>query len=358
MSKKILVLEDEKNIMNNLVELLEAENFTVFTGYNGIEGTEKLKQFKPDLILCDIMMPHMNGIEFYNYVKKDFETRFIPFIFLTAKTDLSSIRAGLNLGVDDYITKPFSASDLLKSIEIRLKKQSEFNGQFNSLIQNINMYIPHELRTPLVAIIGFSELMLSDIESMEKKEIKEVTERILWSAHRLHNRIEKFITYSDLNLSASEGNAGEIDKTILINEEFLGNIIAEHYYVSERADTIKYEIEEALLKIHENRLIRLLKEILENAVKFSLGGSEITVTGKKANSGYIITVKDLGTGMSEEEIRNVGTFQQFSRETHSQEGNGLGLVIAKKILDMIGGSLSIESKKGSYTSVTVNIPLA
>lgn len=357
MGKRILILEDDINIMNNIVELLEAEQYEVYAVSNGKEGLEHIKKHHPDLILCDIMMPHINGIDFFKHIRKDYDTKLIPFIFLTAKTDLTSIREGLSLGADDYITKPFLAEDLLNAIKIRLTRQDEFNHQFESLVKNINMYIPHELRTPLVAIIGFSRLVLTDLDNLEKNEIKEMTERILWSAQRLHNRIEKFIYYSDLNLSQNELSKNHIIDYSNIDNGLFYKMISEHYFICDRLASIKASFEPAAVKISEYHLERLLKEIVENAVKFSDSDSEISAEGKISDKYYLITIKDCGIGMNEEEMKKIGLFQQFSREVFSQDGNGLGLVVSKKIIQMNDGDISFESKKDGYTIVRVKLPL-
>ncbi len=357
MGKKILVLEDDLNILNNIVELLESEKYDVCSVSNGKEGLDLLKNYKPDLILCDIMMPHINGIEFYKRVKLVYDTKLIPFIFLTAKTDLTSIREGLSLGADDYITKPFLADDLLKSIEIRMARQNEFNDQFESLVKNINMYIPHELRTPLVAIIGFSRLILADLATMDKNEIKEMTERILWSAHRLNNRIEKFISYSDLNLSINAPISEINDKITNFNNDIFTGMISNHYYICDRISAIKLSIEPVTLHISELHLERLLREVVENAVKFSANSSEIIINGYSNGPDYFLTIKDKGIGMYNEEIEKIGTFNQFSREVYSQDGNGLGLAIAKRIVDMNNGEIMLESEKNNYTIVKIKLPI-
>ncbi len=356
MKKVILVVEDDENIMNNLTELLSSEGYEVMCGSDGTEGVALLKQTKPDLIICDIMMPKMNGYEFHKYVKSDFDTKFIPFIFLTAHSDLSSIRAGLNLGVDDYITKPFSSSDLLKAIEIRMEKQKEVRDQFNSLIKNINMYIPHELRTPLVSIIGYSHLVLEGIEEMEKTQLKEMVERILWSANRLHNRIEKFIAYAELNVARSKPSERKNTDEVLFDKMLIDSIIENHYMLRERSDDIKISVLPAEIEVDDLQMVRMLKEILENSAKYSEAGSSVEVNGTCSDELYTIEIKDSGIGMTDSEIEQIGLFQQFSREDFSQQGNGLGLAIVKNIVQMHGGSLEIESKKKSHTIVRVKLP--
>lgn len=355
--KSILILEDDANILNNLTELLEAEGYKIHSGSDGTDGVALLKKIKPDLIICDIMMPKMNGHEFYKFVKNDYQTRFIPFIFLTAQTDLVSIREGLSLGADDYITKPFSSADLLQTVEVRLKKQREFSDQLNSLVKNIDMYMPHELRTPLVAIIGYSQLVIADADSMEKSDIKEMTEKILWSAHRLHERIEKFLSFAELNLYNPHFTENENSDVIIITPDYISEIISSHYVLAERNHDFDMNIENASLLISDNHFKKMVKEILENAARYSQVNSKIYINGSVKGKEYILCIKDNGIGIEKKNIENIGTFQQFSREEHSQQGNGLGLAIAKRILQLYNGKLDIESVKEEYTSITITLPV-
>jgi two-component system LytT family response regulator len=119
---KILILEDDENVRLPLIDLLEAENYEVFSAPDGKKGIELARKEKPDLIVSDIMMPELDGHGVFEALQKDPVTAVIPFIFLTAKTDPSDIREGLGLGADDYITKPFEQEDLLDSIQTRLNK--------------------------------------------------------------------------------------------------------------------------------------------------------------------------------------------------------------------------------------------
>lgn len=132
MSKKILVIEDEKNIRENLVELLELSGYDVFSAENGIEGVKSARQNIPDLIICDVMMPEMDGYGVLHALSKDLNLVQTPFIFLTAKAGNEDLRKGMRYGADDYITKPFEASDLLSSIETRLKKKDLLKEKYNA----------------------------------------------------------------------------------------------------------------------------------------------------------------------------------------------------------------------------------
>jgi CRP-like cAMP-binding protein/CheY-like chemotaxis protein len=120
--KKVLVIEDNKEILENTAEILELSNYHVLTAENGKVGIEKALVNKPDLILCDIMMPELDGYGVLHVVQNHPELQHTPFIFLTAKTDPADMRKGMSMGADDYIPKPYDPTDLLNAIEGRLKK--------------------------------------------------------------------------------------------------------------------------------------------------------------------------------------------------------------------------------------------
>lgn len=120
--KKILLIEDNDDIRNNTAEILELSNYKVIVAENGKTGVEKAIAHMPDLIICDIMMPELDGYGVLHACHKNDSIKNTPFIFLTAKTERSDFRKGMELGADDYITKPFDGTELLNAIDSRLKK--------------------------------------------------------------------------------------------------------------------------------------------------------------------------------------------------------------------------------------------
>jgi DNA-binding response OmpR family regulator len=129
MSKRILIIEDSIEIRENTAELLELYGYEVEVAADGIEGVRKAKAILPDLVICDVMMPHLDGFGVLQVFSTQPSLARIPFIFLTAKTDRSDMRKGMEMGADDYLTKPFQEVELLRAIESRLKKK---NNEINS----------------------------------------------------------------------------------------------------------------------------------------------------------------------------------------------------------------------------------
>ena len=141
MIKKILLIEDNQGMRENTAEILELANYDVDVAENGKAGVLKAKRSVPDLIICDIMMPELDGYEVLYMLSKDDKTSAVPFIFLTAKADATDFRKGMNLGADDYITKPFEEMDLLNAVESRFKRADAFKKDFKTTLEGIHEFM-------------------------------------------------------------------------------------------------------------------------------------------------------------------------------------------------------------------------
>jgi len=141
MTKKILLIEDNKDMRENTAEILELSKYQVLIAKNGKEGVELAQKNRPDLIICDIMMPVLDGYGVLHLLSKNSETANIPFIFLTAKAERSDLRKGMEMGADDYLTKPFDDIELLNAIESRLKKAEAMKKEFSRDMDGLNEFI-------------------------------------------------------------------------------------------------------------------------------------------------------------------------------------------------------------------------
>ena len=143
--KSVLIIEDNNDIRENTAEILELAGYKTFTAENGKKGVDIASREKPAVIVCDIMMPELDGYGVLHLLRKNVETQHIPFIFLTAKTERSDFRKGMEMGADDYITKPFEDIELLNAIEVRIKKSAVLENQYASSPQGINQFL-HDLK--------------------------------------------------------------------------------------------------------------------------------------------------------------------------------------------------------------------
>lgn len=139
--KSILVIEDNKDIRENTAEILDLAGYKTFTAENGKKGVDLAFKEKPDVIVCDIMMPELDGYGVLHLVRKNENTQTIPFIFLTAKTERSDFRKGMEMGADDYVTKPFEDIELLNAIEIRLKKSEILGNKYAPSQSGLSQFI-------------------------------------------------------------------------------------------------------------------------------------------------------------------------------------------------------------------------
>ncbi|MBE2272036.1 MAG: response regulator, partial [Anaerolinea sp.] len=161
----ILVVEDDLNLLEGIQTVLELENYEVISVENGRQALEVLKSTPrtPDLIVSDIMMPYMNGIELLREVRKERAWLKIPFIFLTALSEKPDIHRGKMLGVDDYLTKPFDAEDLIIAVQSRLSRHRALNdlqvGAMRDLKRTILTILNHEFRTPLTFVVAYSDML-------------------------------------------------------------------------------------------------------------------------------------------------------------------------------------------------------
>lgn len=186
--KKILVIEDEPEIRRNITMILRLEKFNPLSAENGRLGVELARSEKPDLILCDVMMPELDGYGVIANLRADPETVAIPFIFLTAKAEKPDIRAGMNLGADDYLTKPVAKNDLLAAIRSRLERAAqqsvEFKPDFSSPkpLEEVLGLTPRVAETLLWLAQGKtnSEIatILGNTESTVKKHVLDIFERL------------------------------------------------------------------------------------------------------------------------------------------------------------------------------------
>lgn len=360
---KILVIEDEESIRENILELLEAENFQGIGATNGKIGIKMAIDQIPDLILCDMMMPEVDGHGVLKALRSEPLTATIPFIFLTAKADKSDIRTGMELGADDYITKPCTPQELLKAITIRLEKHKAISRKSKKILDelrtNISMSFPHELRTPLNAILGFSELMLSEYKVFEEPDILEMLGQINTSGHRLYRLIQNFLLYAELEIAATNP---ELLKEMR-NSEFscIKSLITQKAQqqakLVNRTDDLQLNLHDSSVAIDSVKLAKIVEELLDNAFKFSLEGTPVLLSTLVKDQTFILSVKDRGRGMTADQIVQLEAYRQFDRKIYQQAGLGLGLAIVQRLVELHGGEFKIESLPQQETIVCVSLPV-
>lgn len=186
--KKILVIEDEPEMRRNLLTILKLEKFQGVGAENGRVGLDAIKREKPDLILCDVMMPELDGHGVLTALREDSELSAIPFVFLTAKGEKEDLRSGMNLGADDYLTKPVARADLLEAINARLRRseqqgQREFKPDFSSFEPLLKLNLTPRVAEVLLWVAqgktnGDIASILGISESTVKKHLLEIFQQL------------------------------------------------------------------------------------------------------------------------------------------------------------------------------------
>src|SRR3954471_11079985 len=248
---KVLVIDDTAEVRMIIEESLKIYGFTTLAANDGVAGVEMARQHAPDLIICDINMPNMDGYETLTAIRNSDVTSTTPFIFLSGAVEKPNVRKGMELGADDYLTKPFTHKELVTAVNARLTKHAELQRQsdkkLDELRGNITLALPHELRTPLHGIMGLSSLMIEDHARMKPEEVLENARFIHESASRLHRLIENFLIYSQIELMASESKRIETPSStppVRVHEVIppLAKSIATRY---RRPGDLKLELEPA-----------------------------------------------------------------------------------------------------------------
>jgi signal transduction histidine kinase len=349
-------VEDECSLRENIQETLELNNYRILTAGNGAEALKLCEKETPDLVLSDIMMPVMDGYTMLQEFQKDPRTSSIPFIFLTAKSGESDLRKGMNGGADDYVTKPFKVKDLLQAVSLRLQKKKKVDRIITQAANNISQFVPHELRTPLVSIMGFTQLLLDETDNIKKEELTDYLGKIKTASTKLHKTIEKFLLFSDLSLSKIQRHPKTLHFTP-VEEDEVAAFLYNRANIYQRKNDLKFSIEKAKIKMPEEHFLVLLEEIVDNAVKFSDPGSEIEISGITEDDMYRLEVVDFGIGISSENLNLLAPFVQHDRKLTGQDGTGLGIPIIQNIVRLYNGKFKLESTERKFTRVVIKIPV-
>jgi signal transduction histidine kinase len=275
----------------------------------------------------------------------------------------------MSFGADDYLTKPFSREDLINAVNLRINRRQyltqQSTEQLESLRRNLAIALPHELRTPLQGIITCAELLDEYWETLEKSEIQEITNNIRVSADRLHDLIQKFLLYSKLDLAVyqpEEFRQRNLDQTV-VNQLLMDSITEKIAQKYPREQDLKFDLELARILISESWFSILTRELIDNAFKFSIPldttqkTKPIIIRSRINNDQWVLEIQDQGRGMTTEQVEQIGAYMQFNRQHYEQQGAGLGLAIAQRIIQLYHGTINFFSVVDQGTTVTVTLPI-
>jgi len=355
--KKILLVEDEAPIRESLQEILEMHGFEAITAENGREGFYLASTQKPDLIISDVQMPELTGYEMLELLQKNADLMHIPFIFLTSQIEHEKVRTGMNLGADDYLAKPVRMRDLLTAVENRLQKSERiklaFDDKINDLLLTINKNVQHEFNTPLHGILGFSDLILSS-QNLSPDSLKMFANAIQIAGLRLKDTLDNIMLYRSLL-----GNSEFFTPILTVIDENTFNAIANPLFLKyKREDSVKFRnIQQQFLDGDSKYIGKIFTEIIDNACKFSNPNDPIVISQTSTENTVSYTIEDLGMGLTTEQISQIAPFKQFDRQKYEQQGLGLGLYIAGKLMELHNGSLTILKGEQQGLKCIITFPV-
>lgn len=347
---RVLIIDDEQRLRDNLAEMLDLQDFETFTAQDGIDGLAKAFQLEPDVILCDVMMPNATGYDFLNRIKKT-NLAHIPVILLSAKAEREDERKGMSLGADDYITKPFVISEVVSSIHARLDKARQIKNSISTYTNQSTYELSkiingHEIRTALNIVSGMS-LLMNDL--VTEREGKTQSEQLLL---HIQNSIYSIIGLTN-NIYIYELLKSDIREAIFIksNMDVLKNI-------SELAQNMNRNVEVEMEGEHfTNPLLVFLKnyiccELVYNAIKFTSSECNIKLKLSIVGEYRCILVTDDGCGFNATP-NDIKPFTKFHTRNDIQ-GLGLGLNNIKLIAEKLDGNIEIiNSDEGCAVKVMI-----
>jgi len=357
---KILVIEDQPDIRATLKDLLEINGHEVLEAEDGVQGVRRAAE-KPEFIFCDVTMPNLDGHGALAAIRQMPEVCEVPFVFLTANADRSDQRAGMSLGADDYITKPFTEADIVGANAARTRRQQGVRERIQQLTAHhqraIGAQWSHELLTPLNAILGSLELLELEAGTIDRQELKEMLALIRQGAERQERLSRKLIRYFGLErmaLAPAGRGHGSCAADRAIHE---GAVKAARE--ANRAGQLRISAVPAPIGIDHDCLKDAVYETVSNAFTFSPPGENVTVSGALVQGRYRIEISDRGSGMKPEQRSYIAPFAQFERKNHEQQGLGLGLAIARSTATLAGGDLKLcDGAGGVGLSVIFDLPVA
>lgn len=365
---QILVIEDDRYLLQDIIELLKYTAFTVMGASDGSQGVDMALRHMPDLIVCDIMMPGLNGYEVLEQIRSHSATANIPFIFLTAKNDRASLRQGMELGADDYLTKPFTSAELLTTIFTRLKRRTQMIEEAEQRLayvkQQLARMVTHELRTPLISINTVVDVISRQLNSLEPAELNELLSTIEAGSKRLSHRVEQlaFITQLETQMLTAE-QIQQSGMNMSLWEMLIAstNLARRFAYMQQPNVGIKMRDRdrEALVLCNPPALKQAFAELIANALTFTPENTDVEVTQWKSDGRVWVSIADHGRGIPPDKLTAaLEAFQQIDREHHEQQGIGVGLTLAQRIIAAHGGTFDIRSVINKGTQVLVSLPIA
>ncbi len=356
--KRILIIDDEAPLRDTLALVLQTAGYETLTAESGEAGLALARAHLPDLTFCDVNMPVMDGKAVVRAFRHDPDLATRQIVIITGNATQTTQRTAMNIGADDYLTKPFTAEAVLKCAETRLER-AELHRRMeqkvlHDLRTSLHSTLPHEFFTPLVGIIGMSELLMEEAGELSPAEITELAGNIHLSGERLHRTLRNYLRILELDQSPRAPAAAPLSVTqtdAILNK--VAHAIATRH---KRTSDLSLQVGAGQPRVDADTLEILIEEVVDNAFGYSRPGTPVRVEFCADSHSLVLRIHDQGRGLSEEQIEKIGAFRQFDRKRYEQQGLGLGLALVTRLLQQCGGRFSLQSHPGEGTTATLTLP--
>lgn len=362
---KTLLIDDEPALLTGLSTIMKRQGYEVLVAENGTDGFEIAQREIPDVIVSDLMMPPPNGFELQAMLQENSLTKDIPFIFLTARTDIEDKLEGIKQGADDYITKPFDREELIVRVEAILRRKeierehgrqemaSQLDKQMENFKQEVLRNFQHEIFTPITNIMLPLKAIVSQKFNTEE-ELARFTESALSNANRLQSLIEDVSLLTNID----QNNLNTYRQEIKLDNEIQKIIkTCNSKYVNKNISTT-WELKGSNIIFAPRREFRrALTHLIDNAYKFNKENGKLTIQAMTdKNGGCQITIMDEGPGIPDSQKEKV--FERLNQVSQGSargfEGLGVGLTISRAVARALGGDVQIlDTTHGCHIILTI-----
>lgn len=365
LKKKILIVDDLPENLFLLKKLLVDEGYTVVSTTDGIESIQLALEHRPDMILMDISMPEISGIEVCRKMKDKEELWNIPVVFVTASLNDDDIRGTFEAGGVDYVKKPINSIELTSKVKTHLKLQDtqrELIKQNNQLVELNNTksllfsIISHDLRGPFTSTLLTANLLLDNKDKFTIEQTYENIEKIKNSLEGQFELLENLLGWSRLQLG-----------TLQVQNEILdiGSEVKSILKLLKNQAAIKdvkfsFNSSSSFLSCETDKFMfgTIIRNLVTNAIKFSPINSEIIVKVEEKENEIVVSIKDFGEGISPEDLANLFIYRKnkSKKGTMNEKGSGFGLILCKDMANKLKGKISVNSRLGMFTEFSLSLP--
>jgi signal transduction histidine kinase len=350
MSKNILIIDDEDIVLKSCLRILKNEDYEIDTAYSGEEGLSKIANKKYDLVITDLMMPGMSGMDVLRTIKE--KKLDLTVVIFTGYATAEAAREALKMGAFDYIPKPFTPDEFRDVVHNAMKSREDSDTTMLDLMAIVS----HELKSPVAVVHTTAQTLAKGYFGNLEPKQKEILETIIRNCQYLEDIIRSYIDLSKMELDDLESFKQEIDLKDIVNSV---TEIPEYASNLKKMPINKTFEGETVVNGDPNLLQIVVTNLVNNAIKYGKEGTEIKVRLYNQGNDVVFSIYNEGVGISKEDIETK-LFSKFGRlkqkGTEGIKGSGLGLYICKKIVEKHNGKIWVDSVVGEYVNFFFAIP--